>query len=258
MGDVPEAMSKGANTYRIISDQNGSVRLVIDANTGAVAQQIDYDVWGNVVNDTNPGFQPFGFAGGLYDSDTKLTRFGKRDYDAETGRWTAKDPILFWGGDSNLYGYVAQDPVNWIDSYGLATDCEVNAAISLLMGTYPDIYMTPPNSVTGTPGLHGWGGESQPLAGETDVFNNIQYNADLYGANGQPIPDGGITSINGTRMNFLQTMAHEMLHAQVGPGGKLMQKIPYIHNKLDADASDLAIPLDNKFINQVKSCACKE
>ena len=123
--NVPEAMSKGANTYRIISDQNGSVRLVIDANTGTVAQQMDYDVWGNVVNDTNPGFQPFGFAGGLYDSDTKLTRFGARDYDAETGRWTSKDPILFGGGNSNLFGYVGQDPVNGIDPYGLRL-CRVN------------------------------------------------------------------------------------------------------------------------------------
>ena len=26
----------------------------------------------------------FGFAGGLYDHDTKLTRFGYRDYDAQT------------------------------------------------------------------------------------------------------------------------------------------------------------------------------
>jgi len=30
-------------------------------------------------------FQPFGFAGGLYDQHAKLTRFGERDYDAETG-----------------------------------------------------------------------------------------------------------------------------------------------------------------------------
>jgi uncharacterized protein RhaS with RHS repeats len=46
-------------------------------------------------------------------------RFGARDYDAETGRWTAKDPIGFAGGDSNLYGYVMSDPVNWIDADGL-------------------------------------------------------------------------------------------------------------------------------------------
>jgi len=35
-----------------------------------------------------------------------IVRFGARDYDPETGRWTAKDPIMFAGGDANLYGYV--------------------------------------------------------------------------------------------------------------------------------------------------------
>ncbi|WP_454722920.1 RHS repeat-associated core domain-containing protein [Delftia acidovorans] len=82
-------------------------------------QRLEYDVWGKVLHDSSPGWQPFGFAGGLYDPDTELTRFGARDYDAETGRWTAKDPILFEGGDTNLYGYVLQDPVNWIDPEGL-------------------------------------------------------------------------------------------------------------------------------------------
>ncbi|MEN5178307.1 RHS repeat-associated core domain-containing protein [Comamonas testosteroni] len=94
--------------------------MAIDTATGEVKQQLSYDVWGNVTEDTNPNFQPFGFAGGLYDPDTGLTRFGARDYDAETGRWTAKDPILFEGGDPNLYGYVLQDPVNSIDLTGLA------------------------------------------------------------------------------------------------------------------------------------------
>jgi len=55
----------------------------------------------------------------LYDHDTKLTRFGYRDYDATTGKWTAKDPIDFGGGDSNLYGYVLGDPVDFVDSNGL-------------------------------------------------------------------------------------------------------------------------------------------
>jgi RHS repeat-associated protein len=71
-----------------------------------------------VLHDTNPGFQPFGFAGGLYEPATQLVRFGARDYDAETGRWTSKDPIGFGGGDTNLYGYVLQDPVNFIDPDG--------------------------------------------------------------------------------------------------------------------------------------------
>ncbi len=112
-------MVKGGVTYRIVSDHLGSVRLVIDATTGETAQRMDYDTFGNVLTDTNPGFQPFGFAGGLYEPATGLVRFGARDYDARSGRWTAKDPSGFAGGDANLYAYVAGDPVNRIDPSGL-------------------------------------------------------------------------------------------------------------------------------------------
>jgi RHS repeat-associated protein len=118
-GNVPSYMIKGGATYRILSDHLGSPRLVVDIATNTVVQSLSYDVWGNVIQDSNPGFQPFGFAGGLYDRDTKLVRFGARDYDAETGRWTAKDPILFAGGDTNLYGYVLNDPISYIDPRGL-------------------------------------------------------------------------------------------------------------------------------------------
>ena len=113
-------MAQSGNTYRILSDHLGSVRLVVNTSTGAIAQRIDYDEFGNITSDTNPGFQPFGFAGGLYDADTGLTRFGARDYDPVVGRWTTKDPIRFAGGDLSLYSYAHGDPVNFIDPTGLS------------------------------------------------------------------------------------------------------------------------------------------
>jgi RHS repeat-associated protein len=72
-----------------------------------------------VTEDSAPGWQPFGYAGGLYDSDTGLVRFGARDYDALSGRWTAKDPSGLAGG-LNLYEYAAGDPVDLIDVDGHA------------------------------------------------------------------------------------------------------------------------------------------
>jgi RHS repeat-associated protein len=123
-GTSPDYMISGGVTYRIFSDQLGSPRFVVNTSTGAIAEQITYDEFGNVISDSNPGFQPFGFAGGLYDQDTKLVRFGARDYNATVGRWTARDPIRFKGGDSNLYGYAMTDPVNLVDPAGLqAQDC---------------------------------------------------------------------------------------------------------------------------------------
>jgi RHS repeat-associated protein len=122
---VPDYMVKDGETYRIVTDEQGSSRLVVDAKTGQVVQQMDCDAFGNVIRDTNPGFQPFGFAGGLYDRDTGFTHFGARDYDAATGRWTAKDPLLFNGLDSNLYEYGFDDPINLHDANGLAPDSTV-------------------------------------------------------------------------------------------------------------------------------------
>ena len=127
--NVPDYMVKGGVTYRIITDHLGSPRLVIqvDGTTpGQVVQRMDYDEFGNVIADTNPGFQPFGFAGGLYDRDTNLVRFGARDYDADTGRWTNKDPIMFGGGDTNFYDYSLQNPVTLVDVSGLAVTIVIN------------------------------------------------------------------------------------------------------------------------------------
>ena len=102
--NVPDLMIKGGVTYRIVSDPLGSPVEVINTATGAVVEQISYDAWGSITSDTNPGFQPFGFAGGLYDADTGLVHFGARDYDPVIGRWTTRDPLGFAGGDTNLYG----------------------------------------------------------------------------------------------------------------------------------------------------------
>ena len=119
---VPAYMVKGGVTFQIVTDHLGSPRLVINTADGSIAQRMDYDEFGRVILDSNPGFQPFGFAGGLYDRDTKFVHFGARDYDAETGRWAEKDPIMFASGDSNLYAYTESDPVNHGDRSGLCDD----------------------------------------------------------------------------------------------------------------------------------------
>ena len=118
-GRLPAAMVQSGATYYLAYNQVGSLRLVSDS-AGHVVKRIDYDTFGNIIDDTNAAFTvPYGFAGGLHDRLTGLVRFGYRDYDPDTGRWTAKDPIFFNGGDTDLYGYVKNNPVNLIDPYGL-------------------------------------------------------------------------------------------------------------------------------------------
>ncbi|MEM9384824.1 MAG: RHS repeat-associated core domain-containing protein [Pseudomonadota bacterium] len=105
----------------MIVDHLGSIRLIVDIASGEIIQRIDNDTWGRVIADTNPGFQPFGFAGSLYDQHTALTQFGFREYDAISGQWTRKDPIGFQGSTNNLYSCAASDPVNFVDPEGAQT-----------------------------------------------------------------------------------------------------------------------------------------
>jgi len=104
----------------LVSDIRGSLRMVIDTRTGAINQQISYDSFGNIIENTNPDFTPFGFAGGLYSYKTGLVHFGVRDYLPRIGLWTTEDPIGFWGGGINFYVYVDHDPVNHTDPSGLS------------------------------------------------------------------------------------------------------------------------------------------
>jgi RHS repeat-associated protein len=130
--NVPDYMVTSGGTYRILSDHLGSPRAVVDVASGNLIETINFDEFGNesdVLAGTLPsGYVriPFGFAGGLFDPDTGLVRFGARDYDASVGRFVLKDPIKFDGGSLNLYGYVVNDPVNLMDPDGLKSfpqDC---------------------------------------------------------------------------------------------------------------------------------------
>ncbi len=195
--NVPELVYQPvtAKTYRIVSDVRGSVRLVLELPTTAgatpvVRQRIDYDAWGlaiglglpgatesvNLTGDANFKRVSLGYAGGLWDRDTGFVRFGARDYDPNTGRWTAKDPIRFTGG-VNLYAYVAGDPVSRTDPAGLKPNqpgwdiCDVPIIGLLCNFPWPPTPGTPgdgldfgplPGAPGGAGGPGGGGGSGQP------------------------------------------------------------------------------------------------
>lgn len=137
--NVPDYMIRGGSTYRILTDHLGTPRLVVDAATGAILQRIDYDEWGVVLQDTDPGLTLFGFAGGAVDLDSGLIRFGFRDAFANEGRATSKDPIGHASGNPNLFGWAGGDPVNRTDVYGLAQKCSrpLAKAGGILSALYP-------------------------------------------------------------------------------------------------------------------------
>ena len=113
------AMERGGVRYYIATDQIGSPRVITDVN-GAVVKILEYSAYGVRLTDSAPTFDmPFGYAGGLEDRATGMVRFGYRDYDQASGRWMARDPALYAGGQANLYVYVGNDPINGRDPLGL-------------------------------------------------------------------------------------------------------------------------------------------
>jgi RHS repeat-associated protein len=89
-------------------------------SSGAVADHIVTDSFGQVSSQSNAAAQPWtGFGGGHADSDTGDVTNGLRRYDASTGGWTTKDPLGFAGGDANTGRYAGNSPTNAIDPTGL-------------------------------------------------------------------------------------------------------------------------------------------
>jgi RHS repeat-associated protein len=99
-------------------DHLGSVRET--ANVAGVTQsRLDYDLWGNqtVLAGTTPSF---GYTGHFAYAGLWMALY--RAYDAKLGRWLNRDPLdgaeLLPEGP-NLYTYVANGSVRWVDPLGL-------------------------------------------------------------------------------------------------------------------------------------------
>ena len=120
---TPRAITvyEGGYSYRLAlgADNVGTIKTVAD-DTGYLIKELQYDSFGNQLEDSKPGFYlPLGFAGGIRDRHTGLVRFGWRYYMPEAGRFTAPDPARWAGGDPDLYDYCVDDPIGKIDPQGL-------------------------------------------------------------------------------------------------------------------------------------------
>jgi len=114
--DEPLAVTKGTSTYYYHADGLGSITSLTNAD-GNVVQTYSYDSFGNITQ-TGSISQPYAFTGREYDSETGMYFYRARYYDPKVGRFVTKDLIGFAGGDVNLYAYVRNNPVLWIDPSG--------------------------------------------------------------------------------------------------------------------------------------------
>jgi RHS repeat-associated protein len=111
----------------MLADHQGSIRQIVD-NGGALLNQITYDSYGNITNQTNPSVTfRFGYTGREWDGETGQYYYRARYYDARVGRFLSTDPIGFAAGDANLYRYVFNSPMNFTDPSGLRTEIYIHS-----------------------------------------------------------------------------------------------------------------------------------
>ena len=108
-------------------DGLGSVIALSNVN-GEIVERYSYDVFGEPtirdanyeIRDTSAFANPYMFTGRRYDNETGLYYYRFRYYNSKIGRFLQTDPIGYAAG-LNLYAYVGNNPINWIDPWGFST-----------------------------------------------------------------------------------------------------------------------------------------
>lgn len=116
--DEPLAMEQKRSTYFFHADGLGSIVNLTDQR-GRVVQSYEYSSFGRTKVQGGEVKQPYGYTGREWDREPGLYYYRARYYDPKGGRFISKDPIGFAGGDVNLYRYVSNNPINFIDPWGL-------------------------------------------------------------------------------------------------------------------------------------------
>lgn len=112
------------------TDGLGSI-VDLTNNTGVIAQSYVYDSFGNIIQQTGSMINPYTYTGREHDTESGLYYYRARYYDPTIGRFMQEDPIGFAGGDINLYNYVGNNGVNFIDPTG---ESLLQAGAWLLLG----------------------------------------------------------------------------------------------------------------------------
>jgi RHS repeat-associated protein len=110
-----------AGTYFYCHDGNGNVAALVNTGNGSIAAQYEYGAFGELIRATGPmaSVNPFLFSTEYRDAESGFYYYGCRYYNPTTGRWIGRDPAEEEVGGLNLYGFVGNSPLNYVDWLGL-------------------------------------------------------------------------------------------------------------------------------------------
>jgi len=114
------ATTQDGASYSACMDGNGNVMALVDASDGTLAGEYEYGPFGEPLKAHGDGAaeNAVRFSSKYMDAESGLLYYGYRYLDPSTGRWPSRDPIEEDGGP-NLYAFVGNDPVRFVDRRGL-------------------------------------------------------------------------------------------------------------------------------------------
>lgn len=132
-------------------DHLGSVGAITN-DGGEVIQKNQYSSFGKILsikdkNRKEVGIEgaiekSFSYTGREWDEEIDLYYYRARHYDPHVGRFVQMDPIGLAAGDANLYRYVQNSPLNFVDPLGLTQE-DIDLAMKYVRARYPEAKNVP-------------------------------------------------------------------------------------------------------------------
>ncbi len=111
-------MDRSSTTYYYHYDGLNSVRNITNSS-GTVLETYDYNPYGQITTSLSSIGNPYYFTGRRYDDESGVYYYRARMYYPDIGRFLQRDPLGYWDS-MNLYAYVSNNPILYIDPFGLA------------------------------------------------------------------------------------------------------------------------------------------
>eukprot|EP00828_Plagiopyla_frontata_P044966 TRINITY_DN7537_c0_g1_i1.p2 TRINITY_DN7537_c0_g1~~TRINITY_DN7537_c0_g1_i1.p2 ORF type:complete len:198 (+),score=18.14 TRINITY_DN7537_c0_g1_i1:22-615(+) len=113
------AVTDATATYFPMYDGNGNIMTYVDAS-GTIQADYTYDPFGRTISQSGDSAAEliYRFSTKPLDTETNLYYYGYRYYSPDLSRWLSRDPIEEEGG-VNIYGFVANSPINTWDYLGM-------------------------------------------------------------------------------------------------------------------------------------------
>lgn len=206
--------SASGSEYYLANDLGSIIALTNDA--GAVTTSYTYSPFGTTIV-TGSSSNPFQFTGRENDSNG-LYYYRARYYSPSHSRFLSEDPLEFNAGDPNLYAYVFNNPINFVDPTGEAAKAKCARQGKKTFQTY-----TRYNPTTGKTYSGRTSGTGTPRQNITKWNRNSPLNQQGYGAPKLDQSSSNAAAIRGREQQLIES--HGGAQSQGGTSGNAINSI---------------------------------